>query len=358
MSIDFIPIEYYTPLFFYAILLVVIFTFFELITKGFQKTKYGLLLVFAIVLYMGLRPISGVYFGDTSTYARVFEHYQNGGTVTTNKDVVFHTFMMGCSKLMDVHSFFLISAFLYVFPLYLVSKKWFKQYWYYAFLILVASFSFWAYGTNGVRNGIAGSFFLWAISRDKRLFQFLLILLAISFHKSMLLPAVGFTLSLYYNKPKVILIFWILCIPMSLVAGGFWESFFANLGFDDDRVSYLTAGNVNDDNFSSTGFRWDFLLYSATAVYAGWYFIIKKGFNDKVYNNLFITYLIANAFWILVIRANFSNRFAYLSWFMMALVIVYPFLKDQLIAKKTSIKLGWIMIAYFAFTFLMNVILN
>lgn len=357
MNIDFIPIEYYTPFYFYTILIIVFVSFFELIAKGRQKTKYGLLLVWSIVIYMGLRPISGVYFGDTSTYAQVFEHYQSGGSITTTKDIVFHYFMMLCSKLIGVHSFFLICAFLYVFPLYLVSKKWFKDYWFYAFLMLVASFSFWAYGTNGVRNGIAGSLFLYGVSRDRRLFQFLWIALAIGFHKSMLLPAAGFVLSLYYNKPKVILIFWILCIPLSLAAGGFWESFFANLGFEDDRLSYLTDGNVNDDNFSSNGFRWDFLLYSASAVFVGWYFIIKNSFNDKVYNNLFITYLVANAFWILVIRANFSNRFAYLSWFMMALVIVYPFLKSQLI-KKQSIRFAWVIIFYFTFTLVMNLVLN
>ena len=133
-----------------------------------------------------------------------------------------------------------------------------------------------------------------------------------------------------------------LCIPISLAAGGFWENFFGSLGFQDDRLSYLTEGNVNDDDFSSTGFRWDFLLYSATAVYAGWYFIIKKGFEDKIYFWLFNTYVFANAFWILVIRANFSNRFAYLSWFMMALVIIYPLLKKEMIKPKLNVSYNFL----------------
>jgi hypothetical protein len=64
----------------------------------------------------------------------------------------------------------------------------------------------------------------------------------------------------------------------------------------------------------------------------------------------------ANAFWILVIRANFSNRFAYLSWFMMALVIIYPFLKSQLMPNQNKV-LARVILFYFAFTFLMNVIL-
>ena len=44
-------------------------------------------------------------------------------------------------------------------------------------------------------------------------------------------------------------------------------------------------------------------------------------------HNIPIIYLTANAFWILVIRSSFSNRFAYLSWFLMAIIIFYPFFK-------------------------------
>ena len=72
---------------------------------------------------------------------------------------------------------------------------------------------------------------------------------------------------------------------------------------------------------------------------------------------LFNIYLFANAFWILVIRANFSNRFAFLSWFLLALVICYPWLKFYF-EKNQHRKLGMIMLAYFGFTYLMNIILK
>ena len=355
MSLDFIPLELYTPLYHYILLLVTLIIFSELNNSGYQKSKIGFLLVGFIIIYMGLRPISGRYFGDMGTYARYFYSFQFGENLILDKDVVFNLFMQWSSKFMNVNSFFLLCAFIYILPLYIISKKWFKQFWFYAFLMLVASFSFWAYGTNGIRNGLGTSIFLLALSRDKRIFQVVLILLAIGTHKSLILPAIGFLLAQLINKPKLMLAFWLLCIPLSLAAGGFWESFFGSLGFDD-RVSYLTEGNVNDDDFSSTGFRWDFLLYSATAVFAGWYFIVKKGFEDKIYYWLFNTYVFANAFWILVIRANFSNRFAYLSWFMMALVIVYPFLKMELMKNQHKV-FAKVMLIYFAFTFLMNVIL-
>ena len=357
MSIDFIPLEIYTPLYNYILLLVTLVTYFEFSNSGYKKSKLGFLLVGFIIIYMGFRPISGAYFGDMSTYAHYFNSFQFGDNLILEKDVVFNLFIEWSSKVISVNFFFFLCAVIYVLPLYIISKKWFNNYWFYAFLMLVASFSFWSYGTNGIRNGLGTSIFLLAVSRDKRIFQVGLILLAIGIHKSLVLPAIGFLLAQFINKPKLMIAFWLLCIPLSLAAGGFWENFFATIGFEDDRLSYLTDGNVNDDDFSSTGFRWDFLMYSSTAVYTGWYFIVKKGFEDKIYYWLFNTYVFANAFWILVIRANFSNRFAYLSWFMMALVIVYPFLKMELMKNQHKF-LAKVMLIYFAFTFLMNVILS
>jgi len=303
---------------------------------------------------MGLRPINGFYFGDMGTYANLFASYQDGEIGSFQKDIVFNYFILWSSKVMSVEIFFLLCAALYVFPLYLTCKTWFDKYWFYAFIFLVGSFSFWAYGTNGIRNGIATSIFLLGISRKMKFTQLLIVLISIGFHKSLLLPAIGFFLAQNVLKPNLIVVLWLLCIPLSLISGGFWENFFAGLGFDDDRLSYLTAGNVNADEFSSIGFRWDFLLYSASAVFCGWYFIMKKGYNDVVYLTLFSTYVFSNSFWILVIRANFSNRFAYLSWFMMALVIVYPFVRGSLKYVNNKI-LGGVLMAYFAFTFFMNI---
>ena len=360
---DWVPLSLYSDLYHYILLFVVFFTLVQTYTQPLTSVKtvsfnrnLGFFTFIFILLYIGLRPISGV-FTDMATYNRIFENYAFGAEITSSKDYLFHVFTKFCAQVMTAQMYFFLCAVLYITPLYLVCKKWFKVYWFYAFLFLIGAFSFWAYGTNGIRNGIAGSLFLLAISRDKRIWQIILIVLAVNFHKTMLLPSVGFILANFYNQPKKMIVFWLLCIPLSLLGGGFFETFFASLGFEDDRLSYLTDGNINNDNFSSTVFRWDFLLYSATAIFAGWYFIVKRKFNDKIYFLLFNTYIFANAFWVLVIRANFSNRFAYLSWFMMGLIIIYPLLKKQIIPEQHK-RIGLILLFYFAFTFLMNVILS
>ncbi|ATA74778.1 MULTISPECIES: EpsG family protein [Capnocytophaga] len=358
---DWIPLEYYKPLYYYTSLIIVLFIGIHTMSKDLQDRKVvimsqniGMLFLIGLVFYVGFRPVSGQYFGDMSVYANYFNNYQEGNPITIKEDVLFHIFTKICSSFMSVHAYFLTCAAMYIVPLYFVSNKWFKAYWFYAFLLLSVSFSFWAYGTNGIRNGIATSFFLLAISRTQWLWRGLILFIAVSIHNSVALPMLAYLLANFYTQPKYYLYFWIACIPISLVAGMDLQGIFAGF-IDSSRTSYLTDGNVNDDHFSSTGFRWDFLLYSASAIIAGWYYVFKLNYKYKPYLVLYCTYLIANSFWILVIKANFSNRFAYLSWFMMALVIVFPLIKHKIMSKQTQF-LVYVTLAYFGFTFFMFLI--
>lgn len=358
---DWIPLANYTPIYFHVLLVVLVLVFFQsqqwaLDSKVSQLNGQilGVFLFVFVLFYMGLRPISGMYFGDMGTYNHIFENYAKGKPITSTRDLMFHSFTWTLAQTVSSKAYFFICAVLYVIPCYMISKKWFKTYWFYAFLLLVGSFSFWAYGTNGIRNGIATSFFLMALASGKRWIQILWLYLAVNFHGSMLLPSAGLILTWFYNQPKWFYYIWLLSIPLSLALPGVWENVFAGM-VEDERTKYLTSGTY-DAAITQTGFRWDFLLYSATGVFAGSYYLFKKKIEDLTYIRLFNVYLFANAFWILVIRANFSNRFAYLSWFLLALVICYPWLKFYF-EKNQHQKLGWIMMAYFGFTYLMNVIL-
>lgn len=360
MTIDFIPIQLYSDIYYQVILFFTIITFLFLYSykiRDYRNLSYtkivGLFLLVFVLFYMGLRPIHGE-FVDMTTYNQIFRNYAEGHPITNNSDLLFHLFTLWSSKFLTANQYFFLCASLYIFPLYLVSKKLFKQYWFYAFLMLVGSLSFWAYGVNGIRNGIATSFFLLAVSRKKHLWQIVWMVLAINFHATMVLPSLGFIATWFYNKTNAYYYFWFVSIILSLAFPGFWENLFAGL-VEDDRASYLTT-QADKSVFSRVGFRWDFLIYSASGVFAGWYYIYKKKYTDKIYIQLFNTYLFANAFWILVIRSNFSNRFAYLSWFMLALVIIYPWLKVYFV-KIQERKLAWVILSYFLFTYLMSVIL-
>ena len=360
--IEFIPISFYSAFYHYVLLGIILITVLHthtLLINDSTNLRFikvsGVFLFVFVLFYIGLRPISGVFI-DMMTYNNRFERFQRYGFLEMNKsiDYFFDLFTLFCTKIMTVQMYFFICAVLYVVPLWFASKKWFNEKHYYGFLLLVGSFSFWNFGTNGIRNGIATSIFLLGLSRDKRVWQIIWFVVAVNFHKTMLLPALGFICASYYNKPKYFIGLWMMSIPLSLAFGSVFQGVFSGF-LEDDRVSYLTD-EASVESFASVGFRWDFLLYSALAVFTGWYYIFKKKFDDPEYNVLFCTYLFANAFWILVIKANFSNRFAYLSWFMMAIIMIYPLLKSDLL-KNQHLKIGYLLLFYYAFTFLMNVIL-
>lgn len=361
---DFIPIEFYTPLYYYALLFVVLFTFLhtQVLSINADRTlrhnhNFGLLIFCLVLVYMGLRPIHGVFI-DMTTYARQFNRAQAGNfDLETFSDPLYTAFIYITSQLVSPHFFFFICACLYVVPVYLACKKWFYDYWFYAFLMIITTFTFWSYGVNGIRNGIATSIFIFAISQSSFRGKLIYLIISIGFHKAMLLPFVGYLIVERFNiNVRVFFIIWLAAIPLSLIAGEFWEELFTNLGFGDERLSYLVT-EADENKFSGTGFRWDFLVFSALPTIFSYYFIFVQKILDKTYLYIVSTYLFANAFWILVIRANFSNRFAYLSWFLMGIVIIYPFLRREFI-KKQHKRIGVVLLAYFSITFILNVILN
>lgn len=363
--IDFIAVKDFAFYYHTLVMLFVLLTFLDAnqVAMGEsanlkKKNLMGVILMTVVVLFLGLRPITFSHFGDMGMYNVYFENYVAGEKLNTSKDIGFEVFIYLCSKMMTAQMFFLLCAFLYIFPLYKACKRLFQEYWYYAFLMLLASFSFWGYGTNGIRNGLATSFFIYALSIDKKWLRFALIALSVSFHGSLLVPTAVYILTLYYKNTRHYLYFWLLAIPLSVVLGGFWESFFLGFGFgEEERLEgYLTEIGEFDEKFSQTGFRWDFVLYSAAGVLMGWYFVLKRQYQDEFYRQLFNIYLVTNGFWILVIRANFSNRFAYLSWFILGILMVYPFLRNKFFEDQHKI-LGRLILVYFAFTYLLNVIL-
>ncbi|WP_159020232.1 EpsG family protein [Algibacter sp. L3A6] len=358
---DFIPLEYYSFYFYQIIFLTCVITYLHtLVLSGYEQKTYNynrnlsfILLTF-ILAYMGFRPISGIYFVDMATYARTFEQFKHGMQVSPDGDIAFELFIKGCSNIMTVEMFFLLCAIIYVVPLFLAVKTWFPRYYFFAFLLLVASFSFWAYGTNGIRNGMASSIFILGLSYIKRnnIKMIIILIFSIMFHKSMTLPVIALVTSFFMTDTKKYFMFWGLSIILSLVMGAFWVQLFASLGFGDDRLAgYLTA-KADPSQFSSTGFRFDFLIYSGAPLALAYFYVIKKGFNDVIYKHILHTYIISNAFWIMVIRANFSNRFAYLSWFLMALVVGYPLFK-KIFWEHQFKKIGLILLIYYSFTYLM-----
>jgi hypothetical protein len=358
---DFIPLEYYTPVFYNLLLVIVIGTFIRLQAvsrSGLQTvagTGTGVFLLFVLVaLYIGSRPISGYFFGDMGTYAHRFNLLASGEVPDVGTDLLFELYMKFCSSIMSVKAWFLLDAFIYIGCLYWACRRVFPGQVYISFLMCITAFSFWGYAVNGIRNGMATSLIVLAFSFLGQKWKVAgLCLLAIGVHKSVMLPVFAGIMTYLYKNTRVYLYGWLACVFLSVLSGGFFEHFFSNLGLikDERFASYLTSTEYSD-SFSSTGFRWDFWIYSLVPIVLGWYVVIKRKLHDKLYLLLLNTYTISNAFWILVIQASFSNRFAYLSWFLYPIVLIYPVLKFKICPKQYS-KIGLIVLLHFLFTYIL-----
>ena len=352
-----------------------------------QKKSPAIAIVLCVIwiIFLGLRPVH-ILFGDTVVYARTYRVTSpDFGEIDLHKEWLFSLYRTWCKSMgLSVNTFLFFIEVGYIGFMFLSFKKFLWENTLFAVLFFFSAFSFYVYGINGIRNGLACSICLAAfafIIKDKNyVLGSVLLLAAFATHKSTLLPIAALFAALFViKKPKLALFFWLASIPVSLVAGGPISNFFMSLGFDDRAEAYLSGDNMKYGNFSSTGFRWDFLLYSAMPVWLIWEAqkkiekrraemgglcyeeeesgvygagILADAESMRVFNVLSTIYLLTNSFWVMVAKASFSNRFAYLSWFMYPLIIAYAVVRLHLWDDQDK-KAGWILIAHAAFTMFM-----
>ena len=308
------------------------------------------IMCFVIIAMITFRPEVWQYFGDTCNYSKSFRYAQQYGNAPNKyKDIGFVA-TIEFFKNFNLRTWFLFFAALYVFPQYLVCKKLFDKYTTFAFVLIVGALSFSAYGFNGMRNGTACALVMYAIVHPSLIVKIALFVAATSLHKSTLLPVVAYLVTFFYNDTKKYIYMWCVCFILAYS----FSSILGNMQWlsdliGDSRVDYLnqdfnTLENASKMNFSYTGFRWDFLIYSAVPIFWGWVTIVKKGITDEWYSRLLNIYLICNAAWLFTARVPFNNRFAYLSWFLLPLIITYPFVLNE--SFRTDKRMGYLVLTY------------
>lgn len=339
-----------------------------------QRDNYMPLILFSVfyILFFGLRPVS-IMFGDTTVYDKLYNNMQSYGVYRMNlledgsidvsnsagSDWLFYTVMFLCAQVMSVNFFFVIVMFFYVTMMYQGCQKLDYKHGATLMLFCIGAFSFYGYSVNGLRNGVACSFIILALARfcrGEKYWPAILAFIALGCHKSVALPIVCALFTYYVRKPKYMYFIWVGSIFLSLSIGGYLSNLLTLIGFDERLAQNLQSGADVEQSWGvemENRFRWDFLLYSSMPIVLGWYAIFKR----KVYNNTYLillgTYIYANAFWVILIRSLFSNRFAYLSWFLYPIVLAYPLLSLPVFKKQHSNKTAWILLAHFGFTTVM-----
>lgn len=368
--------SYYFFVYWFVVMLITFSKYYNTrLLKGYsvinQKDYYIPLIIFSVfyILFFGLRPVSYA-FGDTTIYAdgyKVMQSYgvysmtfQKDGSVDVSESVgsdwLFYSVMFLCAKVMSVNFFFLIVMYFYITMMFWGCRNLDYKHGATLMLFCIGAFSFYGYSVNGIRNGVACSFVILALARfckGEKLWPAILSFAAIGCHKSAALPVVCMLFTYYVNRPKYLYIVWIGSIILSLAVGEYLSNMLTLLGFDDRLAENLQSGADVADSWGvemESRFRWDFLLYSSVPIILGWYTIFKR----KIYNNTYLlllgTYMYANAFWVILIRSLFSNRFAYLSWFLYPIVLAYPLLNFPVFKTQHSKKTAWVLLAHFMLT--------
>ncbi len=367
------PIEAVAP-YYYSTVYYIVFIFISwgtvlyYIGSAQQKILYAesspiqgaaVLMTIIITYYLGMRQVAPD-FGDMYTYFNSYRLLKPEFVPIDYKiEWLWTDFGVFCKKLqLNPFEYFFAIEIVYIGGMFWCAWFLMKKNLWISMIFVFMALQFFTFGTNGIRNGMACSVEIVALclvleTGPKRIMGFFLMFLAMGIHRSAMLPSAAAIATLYIIKDtKNALRFWLASIAISLVAGSAVTQFFASLGFDDRMSNYAVDASEAGNAFNRTGFRWDFLLYSAFPVAMVWYVTRYRRFTDMAYTLFANVYLLCNAFWIMVIRSSFSNRFAYLSWFIYPVVMAMPLLRMNL-WKDQDRKTAIILFFYCGFTFFM-----
>lgn len=311
------------------------------------------ILLFFVVWFIGTRPVSGKYFVDMANYS-LFYDMGLGEPFSFNRkteNILWDNFFNWmASKRIDFTTWAIVVAAAYFGWMYWACKKLFGKDILLAFVVYLAAFSTFSYGTNGMKAGVAASLFLVAIAYiDNLRISIPIALLSYGFHHSMIMVIAAYFVVLFVKNIKYYFLGWIASIIIAAFHITFFQSFFAGFA-SDHSADYLLA--TEDTGYYVTGFRPDFILYSAVPICLAYLVFVKNKYQSNIYLFMLRLYILTNAIWMLCMYADFANRIAYLSWFMYPFVLLYPFVSHDKIQLQGKY-LQYVVYGHLAFTLFM-----
>lgn len=330
----------------------------EIISSQRKKQDWTFLLVLFMIVFIGFRPESYV-FVDMMNYIRDYHVFHENVIFTFNREtenLIFDNFFAWVGSMNLGTTFFFVSiAAIYFICTYIACRKMFPKDSFAVYLVFLAAFSTFSYGTNGIKAGAAAAIFLMALSYRRNLKICIpLILISWGFHHSMIMPIVGLALTLVYKNSKIYFAGWCFCLLMAIAHITFFQELFGGILSDSGDTGANYLNEVNDEWGGKTGFRIDFVIYSAMPILVGYWAVYKKKLQlSKIYKCLLNLYMTLNGTWMLCMYANFTNRIAYLSWFLYPIVLIYPYLNENWGPTRYK-DFSKVMLAHLGFTLFMK----
>ena len=293
--------------------------------KGRLKTISPTIAIIHAIVFSLIMAYSDPEFGDKKLYSDFYNNIIYIYMHEDYKDSGWMAYVFFIKSFVNSNNpiyFFCITAFIYTFSYcYYGYRTSSTKFWGYFIILASGMMGFYSYGVNTIRNGFALGMIMIAMANKKWYTQIPFFLLAFTFHKSCLLVILAYYFAKYYSNIKVASIIWIICF-FAAAAGTSILPYMDALGGLDSRIESYAFSENEDYN---RGFRLDFIVYSLIPAIICLYWIIKYQIEDKKYRSLLTMYILINAFWLLVITMPYTNRIAYLSWFLIPTLITYPF---------------------------------
>lgn len=284
----------------------------------------GWIIVVVSAFYIGNREIEiGI---DTRQYNSNFRFFELNSWSDWDKitDFGFYYFMWICAKLFPWNIFLILSALVYIGGAYIGMKGLFGKFSLFSLLVFVISPNFFQFSINVMRNGFAASIFILSFfyyQRPKIMYS--IMTFACLCHISMILPFLFFILTRNILTIRATFILWLCSLFLQIC--GFSVGSIAQFFMTADLYDGYISGQMDQEVQSWSSF----FLYGMSPVMVAIYFIWLKNYRDRFYIHLLNVFLIAQSIYIQVMNVEFALRFAYLSTFLMPVLLLYPLLKKR-----------------------------
>lgn len=320
---------------------------------GYPYWFTALLVTFILTFVIGLMPFTGHYDADRANYAYwvfLYQGKQFAFSWTENNFIFDNLYAyVACNNLPPETLFLPVSAIYFGCMLW-ACRKFFPKDILLAFLVYLGAFSTYSYGVNGAKAGAAASLFLLAMAfRNNKTIAALFCFLSLGFHHSMFVPIAVFVITYFVRNRNYYLYAWFISCVLAAMGNTFIQDFLASMTEDNSYIARTNEVKV------VSGFRIDFILYSAVPIYLGYYLHKHFDIESPTYDFLLNLYTGTNALFVLCTFGTYVNRIAYLSWLMYPFLLIYPLL-NLCLGERHYTYLRWVVFGHLAFTVFMEII--
>lgn len=250
----------------------------------------------------------------------------------------------------DVRLFLLITAFTYIVTICFLIKRKNYKYPFIFFFCWVSLFFFKSMGINTIRQGIAAGFFLLGLTYRNKFYKYGFMILACSFHISMVLPLFFFLAVTYYRNIKFYIIFYFLGAISSIIKFDIITKIGLLSGLNNVKEKADTYSQISSEIYK-VGFRIDFFIFNSVFAILGYFIYKNKSNNDPNYTTYYGCYLLLSAVFFSMFNVGFSDRYGFMSWMFIPLLISPIFENDNIKLKLINPFSMYILCVFLAFLF-------